>query len=118
MAARARIPPRMRRRIRSATFPVHRHSIPQMLVDGILVALAYFLAYRLRFDDGVPHHYEDLFEATVGWVVPTALIILAGFGAYQRIWKFVGQREYESVVKGVAGTTLIVVGAIALLHPV
>src|SRR5436309_2652927 len=108
----------MRRRIRSAAFPVHRHSIPQMLVDGILVALAYFLAYRLRFDNGVPSHYQELFEATVGWVVPVALIILAAFGAYVRLWKFISQREYESVVKGVIGTTLVVVGAIALLHPV
>ena len=40
----------MRRRIRSAAFPVHRHSVPQLLVDGILVALAYYLAFRLRFD--------------------------------------------------------------------
>ena len=82
-----------------------------MLVDGILVALAYFLAYRLRFDNGVPSHYQELFEATVGWVVPVALIILAAFGAYVRLWKFISQREYESVVKGVIGTTLVAVGA-------
>src|SRR2546423_1822697 len=42
----------MRRRIRSAAFPVHRHSLPQLLVAGALVALAYFLAFRLRFDAG------------------------------------------------------------------
>ncbi|HEV3128929.1 MAG TPA: nucleoside-diphosphate sugar epimerase/dehydratase [Solirubrobacteraceae bacterium] len=108
----------MRRRLSSAAFPFHRHSIPQMVVDGLLVALAYFLAYRLRFDSGVPTHYQELFEATVGWVVPVAVIILAAFGAYQRLWTFVGQREYESVVKGVVVTTLVVVGAIALLHPV
>src|SRR5437588_397161 len=29
----------MRRRIRSAALPVHRHSLPQVLVDGALVAL-------------------------------------------------------------------------------
>src|SRR5207248_758721 len=108
----------MRRRISSAAFPVHRHSLPQMLVDGVLVALAYFLAFRLRFDNGVPNHYQELFEATVPWVVPAALIILAAFSAYQRLWTFVSQREYEAVVKGVIVTTLIVVGAIALLHPV
>ncbi len=89
-----------------------------MLVDGILVALAYFLAYRLRFDDGVPHRYEQLFEATVAWVIPASVIILAAFGAYQRVWRFIGQRDYEAVVKAVLVATLVVVGAIALLHPV
>ncbi|HEY2160320.1 MAG TPA: nucleoside-diphosphate sugar epimerase/dehydratase [Solirubrobacteraceae bacterium] len=108
----------MRRRIRSAARPVHRHSLPQLLVDGILVALAYFLAYRLRFEWHILPRYEELFEDTVWWVVPVALAALAAFGVYQRVWTFVGQREYEGVVKGVIAATVVVVGAIALLHPV
>ena len=53
----------MRRRLKSAAFPLHRHSLPQLVVDGVLVALAYFLAYRLRFGDlagGVPERYKEL----------------------------------------------------------
>jgi FlaA1/EpsC-like NDP-sugar epimerase len=83
-----------------------------------LVALAYLLAYRLRFDNAVPAKYDELLEATIPWVVPAVLAVLAGFGLYQRIWTFVGQREYEAVIKGVIIATLIVVGVIALLHPV
>jgi FlaA1/EpsC-like NDP-sugar epimerase len=108
----------MRRRIRSAAFPIHRHSVPQLVVDGLLVALAYFLAYWLRFDDAIPANYDDLLEATIWWVVPVALVVLAGFGLYQRLWTFVSQREYEAVLKGVIVATVGVVGAVALLHPV
>jgi FlaA1/EpsC-like NDP-sugar epimerase len=108
----------MRRRISSAAFPVHRHSLPQLLVDGVLVALAYFLAFRLRFPDAVPARFEELFESTVWWVVPFSLLVLAAFGQYQRLWTFVGQRDYEAVVKAVVVATLVIVGAIALLHPV
>jgi FlaA1/EpsC-like NDP-sugar epimerase len=111
----------MRRRIRSAAFPVHRHSVPQLLVDGVLVALAYFLAFRLRFADGYnggTGKYQHLFNATVWWVVPVALVVLAAFGVYQRLWTFVTQRDYENVAKAVVVTTLLVVGAITVLHPV
>src|SRR2546421_10415133 len=108
----------MRRRIRSAAFPVHRHSVPQLLVDGFLVALAYFLAFQLRFDDAVPTRYEHLLRATIPWVVPGALIVLAAFGVYQRLWTYVGQRDYEAVVKALVVATLVIVGAITLFHPV
>ncbi len=108
----------MSRRIRSAAFPVHRHSLPQLLVDGALVALAYFLAFRLRFENGSPPQYAELLESTIYWVVPVTVIALAALGQYERLWTFVGQRDYEAVVKAVAVATLIVVGAITLLHPV
>ncbi|MGB8876593.1 MAG: nucleoside-diphosphate sugar epimerase/dehydratase [Solirubrobacteraceae bacterium] len=111
----------MRRRIRSAAFPVHRHSVPQLLVDGILVALAYYLAFRLRFESGfggANDRYGDLLTHTIFWVVPVTLAVLAAFGQYQRLWTFVGQRDYEAVVKGVIVATLLIVGATAFLHPV
>jgi FlaA1/EpsC-like NDP-sugar epimerase len=111
----------MRRRIRSAAFPVHRHSVPQLLVDGILVALAYYLAFHLRFENGLGganDKYGDLLTHTIFWVVPLSLAVLAGFGQYQRLWTFVGQRDYEAVVKGAVVATLLIVGATAFLHPV
>ena len=107
----------MRWRIRSAA-PVHRHSLPQLLVDGLLVALAYYLAYWLRFEGGIVGRYHDLLVFTIPWVVPVTLAVLAAFGVYQRLWTFVGQRDYEAVIKAAFVATVLVVGAIALLHPV
>ena len=108
----------MRLRIRTAALPVHRHSLPQLVVDGILVALAYFLAYRLRFDAAVPTPYEQLFEETIWWIVPVSLASLAAFGLYERLWTYVSQRDYEAVAKGTVVATVVIVGAIALVHPV
>jgi FlaA1/EpsC-like NDP-sugar epimerase len=82
----------MRLRMRSAARPVHRHSLPQLLVDGLLVGLAYFLAYWLRFGSEIPGRFDDLLKDTIVWVVPLTLAVLAAFGLYQRLWTFVGQR--------------------------
>jgi FlaA1/EpsC-like NDP-sugar epimerase len=127
----------MRRRIRSAALPVHRHALPQLVVDGVLVAVAYFLAYWLRFAGhpwgtqiryhdasgtvvkiGYDHRYRLLFTHTCWWVVILVLAALMMFGQYERLWRFVGQRDYEAVLKGVVLATLVAVTLIALIHPV
>ncbi len=70
----------MRRRLRSAAFPLHRHSLPQLAIDGALVAAAYYLRYRLRFDAAhVPHKYDHLFDSTIIFVVVAALVVFTVF---------------------------------------
>src|ERR1700742_1204435 len=107
----------MRRRIRSAAFPVHRHALPQLVVDGLLVALAYFLAFWLRFEGTFPPRYSHLLTATIGWVVVVTLIALGAFGQYQRLWRFIGQRDYEAVLKSGFVAPHVVLGGSAPLAP-
>ena len=70
----------MRRRIRSAAFPVHRHAVPQLVVDGVLVALAYFLAFWLRFEGRPKGPYGHLLDETIVWAVIVTLVALTAFG--------------------------------------
>ncbi|HVP01742.1 MAG TPA: nucleoside-diphosphate sugar epimerase/dehydratase [Solirubrobacteraceae bacterium] len=110
----------MRRRLRTAALPLHRHSLLQLALDGAFVALAYFLAYRLRFDQsiGVPHRYERLFEDTLPWVVAFALVVFTLFRIEQKQWRYTTQRDYTGVLQAVAVLALAVVGFVALAHPV
>ncbi|HVL30787.1 MAG TPA: nucleoside-diphosphate sugar epimerase/dehydratase [Solirubrobacteraceae bacterium] len=110
----------MRRRIRSAAFPLHRHSLLQIVVDGILVALAYWLSYRLRFDgpSDVPPRYRELFEATLAVVVATSLLTFAAFGMYGKWWRYVTQRDFTAIVQAVVVASLLVPGYVALAKPV
>ncbi|HXD53600.1 MAG TPA: nucleoside-diphosphate sugar epimerase/dehydratase [Solirubrobacteraceae bacterium] len=107
----------MRRRIRSAAFPIHRHSLPQLAVDGALVALAYYLAFQLRFNSGPPKHYEELRSATLWWVLAGSLPVLVLSGVYQRRWRYAGQRDYEAVVRAVVAIVLLTVVAIEIFRP-
>jgi FlaA1/EpsC-like NDP-sugar epimerase len=110
----------MRRRIRSAAFPLHRHSLPQIVVDGILVALAYWLSYRLRFDgpSDVPARYRELFDATLPVVVVSSLLTFAAFGMYGKWWRYVTQRDLTAIVQAVVVASLLVPGYVALAKPV
>ena len=110
----------MRSRLRSAVFPLHRHSVAQLLVDGVLAALAYFLAFQLRFDQaaGPPPRYERLFEETIPWVVVLTLVIFLLLRAEQRQWRYATQGDYLGVLQAVALLTVALAGLVALIHPV
>lgn len=100
------------------TFPVHRHAVPQMLVDAGLLAVAYLLAFDLRFDSGTPLRYQHLFHKTLPWVVGGTLLVLALNGVYRRETRFTGRRDYEALVRGVLIAVVVTMGAVVLLHPV
>jgi FlaA1/EpsC-like NDP-sugar epimerase len=107
----------MRRRIRSAAFPVHRHALPQVALDAGLVALAYFLAYRLRFDGGIPPRYEDLFARTITFVVCGSIAVFALFGLYRHWMRYSSQREYLQIAQAVAGAVFALVVYVAVVQP-
>jgi FlaA1/EpsC-like NDP-sugar epimerase len=108
----------MRRRIRSAALPLHRHSLPQLALDGALVALAYYLAFQLRFASGPHAQYAHLREDTIWWVLAGSLPVLVLSRVYQRRWRYAGQRDYESLVRAIVVIVLLTVVAIEVLRPV
>ena len=109
----------MRRRIRSAALvPFHRHVLPQIAVDGALVAFAYYFAFHLRFDTGMMHRYALLLERTIWWVTAGGVLVLALSRVYLRSWSYSGQRDYWAILRGVVAITLLAVVGVAVLRPV
>jgi FlaA1/EpsC-like NDP-sugar epimerase len=108
----------MRRRISSAALPLHRHALPQLAMDAVLVALAYYLAFQLRFEHGPTGYYEHLRERTIWWVLAGSLPVLVLARVYQRRWRYSGQRDYEAVARAVLAIVLLAVVAVEVFRPV
>src|SRR3954447_3305261 len=108
----------MRRRLRSASFPLHRHSLPQLAIDGALVALAYVLAFQLRFDRGLTPSYEKLFWRTLPWAIGLSLVVFVAFRLYGKWWRYSGQRDLLAVVQAVVLATVGLVAFVSITHPV
>jgi FlaA1/EpsC-like NDP-sugar epimerase len=107
----------MRRRIPAAVLPVHRHAVPHVVADAVLVALAYFLAYRLRFDGAVPPRYQELFERTIAFVVCGSILTFAAFGVYRHWVRYSSHREYAQLVPAVGVSVLALLGYVAVVQP-
>jgi FlaA1/EpsC-like NDP-sugar epimerase len=110
--------PRMRRRIRSAAaVGFHRHSLPQVAVDAGLVALAYYLAYVLRFDGDIPSLYSDLFARTIAFVVIGSIFVFALFGLYRHWMRYATQRDYLQIGQACVVATLALLAYVAIVQP-
>jgi FlaA1/EpsC-like NDP-sugar epimerase len=108
----------MRRRLRSASFPLHRHSLPQLVIDGVLVGLAYVLAFQLRFDRGLKGSYQTLFERTLPWAVGISLVFYVGHRLYGKWWRYSTLRDLLSVVQAVVVPTIALAAFVSITHPV
>ena len=63
-----------------------------------LIALAWWLAFVVRFDGDPPHRYDRLFLITVGVVIGLKLAVFVAFRLYTRWWRFTGIQDLEQIV--------------------
>ncbi len=99
--------------------PIHRHSLPQIAVDAVFSALAYYLAYRLRFDGtgDVPPKYDELFVGTVGFVIAGNVAVFIVSGLYRHWNRYASQREYLLVARSVLLAVLALVVFVVVVQP-
>jgi FlaA1/EpsC-like NDP-sugar epimerase len=97
---------------------ISRHRLWQLVVDAALVAAAWYLAFELRFDHGVPVFYQTLFERTILIVVGIKLVVFLVFGFYNHWWRYVSTRDMWRIVRGVTVASLVADLTVYLLSPV
>jgi FlaA1/EpsC-like NDP-sugar epimerase len=90
----------------------------QVAVDAGLVALAWYLAFQLRFDRGVPPRYGEFLATEVFLVVVgVKLGAFVFFGLYDHWWRYVSIRDIWRAGLAVVVASVAVVLAIFLWDP-
>ena len=87
--------------------PINRHRVWNLAADAGLVAAAWYLAFELRFDHGVPVYYQTLLERTILVVVGIKLVVFVFFGFYNRWWRYVSTRDMWGAARGVVVASVI-----------
>lgn len=87
-------------------------------MDAGLVALAYYLAYRLRFDGGIPSRYSDLLWRSITFAIVGSVICFAIVGMYRHWMRYSSQREYLKIAEGTVLAVLALIGYVAIVQPV
>src|SRR3954470_23654776 len=84
-------------------------------LDACLIALAYLLAFVLRFDPRIPSGYEELLGESIAFVVVGKLFVFWGFGLYHKLWRFTDGKDFEAIIRAVVVASFAIVVAFFLI---
>src|SRR5690349_12196180 len=95
-----------------------RHRLLQLLIDAGIVALSWFLAFQLRFDQGLPPYYDTLLRRTILIVVLIKITVFLLFGFHRRWWRYVSVHDMWSAARGVVVASLVAYVTVYAVAPV
>jgi len=93
------------------------YTFAAILHDVVVAAIAWWLAYLLRFNFDLSPLFMDELVRTMVWVVPLQAVVFVWFGLYRGIWRFASLPDLRRIVfaVGVAAVAIpLVVGLFRL----
>jgi FlaA1/EpsC-like NDP-sugar epimerase len=100
--------------------PVYKHRLLQLLADAGLAALAWFLAFQLRFIDlpnGVPGRYEEILWGSLPFVALGTTLVFTVLGMHQKWWRYFALRDFGVVIRAAAVATAILIAVFVIAQP-
>ena len=96
---------------------LHRYRSGQLVIDAVLIAVAWWAAFQLRFER-LPVFYEGYLEPWIFVVVVAVkLVVLAAFGLYSHWWRYVSLRDMWSLLRACLVGALVAAVVILLWDP-
>jgi UDP-GlcNAc:undecaprenyl-phosphate/decaprenyl-phosphate GlcNAc-1-phosphate transferase len=80
----------------------HKRRVFEILLDVMLVVLAYNWAYMLRFDGNIPPAQMDIFLKTLPLVIAIQMSFFLLCGVYRGLWRYAGIADLTVIAKAVA----------------
>lgn len=84
------------------------HFYFMIMADAVLVAVAYVLAFLLRFEGVIPPENIDGFYKVLYYVVPLKLIFFLFFDLYKGMWRYTSLVDLINVLKACFFSTLAI----------
>jgi UDP-GlcNAc:undecaprenyl-phosphate GlcNAc-1-phosphate transferase len=85
---------------------LYKRRVAEVLLDLCLVTIAYYTAYRLRFEGVEFGPAFGAFYRSLPLVLGSQILALFSVGLYRRVWRYFGLMDTVVVVKGVLAGTL------------
>ena len=100
--------------------PVLRHRIFQLAADAALAALAFYLAFEIRFIDepgGIPTRYVDMLTGSIVFVALGKTVVFSLMGLHQKWWRYFNLGDIWSVMRACAVASALLIAVFVIGKP-
>ncbi|MGH2966854.1 MAG: polysaccharide biosynthesis protein [Solirubrobacterales bacterium] len=107
-------------RLRAARDPVYGRRALQFAADAVLAAVAFALAFQLRFLDatgGIPDRYWTMLTGTIVFVAVGKAIVFSVLGLHGKWWRYFQLPDLWPVVRAAAVASGLLVAVFTLAKP-
>lgn len=85
-----------------------KNSFIAMLHDLLAAALAWWVAYLLRFNFDLPSNFQYELSHTIIWVVPLQGLVFWGFSLYRGVWRYASVADLRRILIAVVAATALI----------
>ena len=94
----------------------YKRQLALVLLDFMVVAFCYYLAYRLRFDQGQFPHYFDVFLSSLPAVIACKVVVFFITGLYRGIWDYISTSEVYNCIKASVLASILCICAVTFIY--
>ena len=94
------------------TIVLHRRRLVEVLVDFVLISVAFGVAYLLLVKGTGTQYERHVFGVALPAILVTRYVAFIVLGLYQGIWRYAGSREAASIVVGVGVSEAVAFGLV------
>jgi FlaA1/EpsC-like NDP-sugar epimerase len=99
---------------------VLRHRILQLAADAVLAALAFYLAFAIRFIDepgGIPDRYVTMLTGSIAFVALGKTAIFSLMGLHQKWWRYFNLGDTWAVMRACAVASALLIAIFVIAKP-
>ncbi len=94
----------------------YKRQILLVILDFCLIAFAYYLSYRLRFDSTAFPFYFKVFLHSLPAVIACKFVAFFAMGIYRGIWRYMSTNDVVVYIKASSFATILSVAAVSFIY--
>ena len=110
------VPPQGFRIINAIAGFSYKRRVFEVLLDVVLVTLAYYAAYVLRWDGNLPGEQLSIFMKTLPLVIMIEMMLFLIGGVYRGLWRYAGVKDLLVIAKSVIAGAIASAAVVFLMY--